>query len=115
MLNRTLPYAFLLLLTLTVTAHAADSWPTFRGPQRTGNAPDKGLLTEWPTDGPKLVWQAAGAGRGYASPAIADGRIYTLGDAPSTANDKDEYLTCFNQADGTLLWKIKTGEAWSSG
>src|SRR5262249_24999363 len=54
-------------------------------------------------------------GRGYASPAIADGRIYTLGDAPSTASDKDEYLTCFNQADGKPLWKIKTGEAWTSG
>ena len=44
-----------------------------------------------------------------------DGRIYTLGDAPSTADDQDEYLVCFNQADGKQLWKTKTGEAWNEG
>ena len=56
-----------------------------------------------------------GAGRGYASLAIADNRIYTLGDAPSTAEDKDEYVVCFDQADGKPLWKTKTGPAWTSG
>ena len=74
----------------------------------------KGLLTEWPEGGPKLVWKTAGAGRGYSSLAIVDGRIYTLGDAPSTADDKDEYLVCFNQADGKQLWKTKTGPAWNT-
>jgi hypothetical protein len=74
---------------LSVAARGGDSWPTFRGPQRTATAPDKGLLTEWPEGGPKVVWKTAGAGRGYASLAIVDGRIYTLGDAPSTTVDKD--------------------------
>ena len=72
-------------------------------------SPDTGLLTEWPEEGPKLVWKTAGAGRGYSSLAIVGGRIYTLGDAPSTADDEDEYLLCFNQADGKQLWKTKTG------
>ena len=80
------------MLVLAATARGGDSWPTFRGPQRTAVSPDKGLLTEWPEGGPKLVWKAVGAGRGYSSLAIVDGRIYTLGDAPSTADDKDEYL-----------------------
>ena len=104
-----------LMLMLGVAAPGSDSWPTFRGPQRTATAPDKGLLDKWPEEGPKLVWKTAGAGRGYSSLAIVDGRIYTLGDAPSTAEDKDEYLVCFNQADGKQLWKTKTGEAWNSG
>jgi outer membrane protein assembly factor BamB len=103
------------VLMLPVAAFATDSWPTFRGPDRTAVAPDKGLLTEWPEGGPKLVWKTAGAGRGYSSLAIVGGRIYTLGDAPSTAEDKDEYLVCFNQADGKQLWKTKTGEAWNEG
>jgi len=103
------------ILILGITTHGSESWPTFRGPQRTAVAPDKGLLTEWPEGGPKLVWKAAGAGRGYSSLAIAGGRIYTLGDAPSTADDKDEYLLCFNQEDGKQLWKTKTGEAWNEG
>jgi outer membrane protein assembly factor BamB len=87
----------------------------FRGPERTAVSPDTGLLTEWPEEGPTLLWESAGAGRGYSSLSIAGGRIYTLGDGPSTAADDDEYLLCFNQADGTQLWKTKTGPAWNSG
>lgn len=103
------------LMFVLAVAGRGDSWPTFRGVQRAAVAPDKGLLTEWPEGGPKLAWKAVGAGRGYSSLAIAGGRIYTLGDAPSTAADEDEYLLCFNQADGKQLWKTKTGSAWSSG
>ena len=96
-------------------ASPENAWPTFRGAQRTATSPDTGLLTAWPEGGPKLLWESAGAGRGYSSLAIVDGRIYTLGDAPSTAEDEDEYLLCFSQADGQPLWKTKTGPAWNSG
>ncbi len=99
---------------LGVAAHAAD-WPTFRGPDRTGVAPDTNLLEAWPTEGPPLVWQTAGAGRGYASLAIVGDRIYTLGDGLSTASDADEYLTCFDRATGKPIWKTKTGQPWTDG
>src|SRR5690606_40528311 len=59
---------------------------------RSGISTEDTLLKEWPESGPKLVWQAEGAGRGYASAAIADGRVYTLGDGSSLAADDDEYL-----------------------
>jgi outer membrane protein assembly factor BamB len=101
-------------LVLAPEGSAAD-WPTFRGPDRTAVAPDTGLLASWPAEGPPLVWEAAGAGRGYASLAIADGRIYTLGDGLSTAGDADEYLTCFDRATGKPLWKTKTGQPWTDG
>ena len=42
----------------------AEDWPQWRGPNRDGLSPDTGLLQEWPKDGPKLVWEAKGAGRG---------------------------------------------------
>ena len=93
----------------------AEDWPTFRGPHRTAVAPDTNLLEAWPVDGPPLVWQTAGAGRGYASLAIAGNRIYTLGDEPSTATDADEYLTCFDRATGKQVWMTKTGPAWNEG
>ncbi|MFN3191196.1 MAG: PQQ-binding-like beta-propeller repeat protein [Aureliella sp.] len=93
----------------------AEDWPTFRGADRTGIAPDTGLLDEWPAEGPKLLWAADGAGRGYASPAISGNRLFTLGDGPSTAGDADEYLTCFDLATGKQLWKTKTGEPWNNG
>ena len=92
-----------------------DAWPTFRGASRTAVSPDTGLLDEWPANGPQLLWQSQGAGRGYSSLAIAGGKIYTLGDNCSTAADDDEYLTCFDQASGKQLWLAKTGPAWKSG
>ena len=109
--NALLPLAALLL---GPEAVAAD-WPTFRGTDRTAVAADTGLLKAWPAEGPPLVWEAAGAGRGYASLAIAAGRIYTLGDGLSTAGDADEYLTCFDRQTGKPLWKTKTGQPWTDG
>jgi outer membrane protein assembly factor BamB len=94
-------------------AHA--DWPTFRGADRTAVSKETGLLQEWPADGPPLAWKAVGAGRGYSSLAIADGKVYTLGDGLSTAPDKDEYLQCYNADDGKLIWKTKTGPAWNDG
>src|SRR3982751_5626873 len=97
------------LASLAVAASPDKSWPWFRGFDRSAVSKETGLLQEWPAEGPPLVWEAKGAGRGYASVAIADGKMYTLGDAPSTAEDKDEYLTCFDVKDGKQLWKAKTG------
>jgi len=97
-----------------VTA-VADDWPTFRGADRTAVAPDTDLLESWPAAGPPLVWEAKGAGRGYAQPAVAGERVYTLGDGLSTAADADEYLSCFDRATGRQLWKTKTGEPWTGG
>jgi outer membrane protein assembly factor BamB len=84
---------------------------------------DTGLLKEWPTEGPPLLWESKGAGRGYSSLAITGGRIYTVGDGPSTAEDKDEYLLAFDEASGQQVWKAKLGapydahakqESWNS-
>jgi outer membrane protein assembly factor BamB len=104
-----------LAATFCSTAAPAADWPTFRGADRTGVAPDTDLLETWPVEGPKLVWRSAGAGRGYASLAISGDRIYTLGDGPSTASDADEYLSCFDRATGKPVWKTKTGPAWNNG
>jgi outer membrane protein assembly factor BamB len=105
----------LLSVCLAANAAAAADWPTFRGADRTAVAPDTDLLEAWPADGPPLVWEAKGAGRGYASPAVAGDRIYTLGDGLSTAPDADEYLSCFDRATGRQLWKTKTGQPWTAG
>ena len=102
------------LISLPIVTRATD-WPTFRGVDRTAVAPDTDLLESWPDDGPPLVWEGAGAGRGYASLAIAGDRIYTLGDGLSTAPDADEYLSCFDRTTGRQLWQTKTGTAWTDG
>jgi len=104
-----------LALACPPAAGLAGDWPTFRGADRTAVAPDADLLETWPAEGPTLLWEAAGAGRGYASPAIVGDRVYTLGDGLSTADDTDEYLSCFDRASGKQLWKTKTGKPWTNG
>lgn len=110
-----------LQLALAGVAGAADlvtlkgAWPQFHGPSRNAVSPETGLLTKWPDGGPKQVWSTRGAGRGYASLSIVNDKLYTLGDGLSTAEDKDEYVSCFAAADGQQLWKTKLGPAWDSG
>src|SRR4051812_34314209 len=111
------------LIALCVVAclsHAAD-WPQWRGPKRDGVSAETGLLKEWPKSGPKLLWEAKGAGRGYSSLAVSAGKVYTVGDAPSTESSKDEYLTCLDEATGKTVWQAKLGapyvlrnDQWSS-
>lgn len=104
-----------LLVALSLPGAAPGEWPQWRGPNRDGVSTETGLLAEWPKDGPKLLWETKGAGRGYASLAIGGGKIYTLGDSLSTVDDKDEYAICFDEATGKEVWKTKLGAAWSKG
>ncbi|MFO0919240.1 MAG: PQQ-binding-like beta-propeller repeat protein [Planctomycetaceae bacterium] len=104
-----------LALMVSIQMLSADDWPTFRGADRTGVAPDTGLLEHWPKEGPPLIWKTAGAGRGYSSIAIKNGRMFTLGDAPSIVSDKDEYLVSFQEKDGQPVWKTRVGAPWTQG
>jgi outer membrane protein assembly factor BamB len=60
---------------------SAGSWPSWRGPNRDGISPEKGLLDSWSDQGPPLKWKAKGLGKGYSSVSIDGGRIYTMGAA----------------------------------
>lgn len=112
--RRALTLSLLLFVVPAVAAFGHD-WPSFRGPDRSAVSKETGLLTKWPTDGPPLVWKVPGAGRGYASLAIAGDRIFTLGDGPSSEKDKDEYAICFDRQTGKRLWSRKTGKPWTAG
>jgi outer membrane protein assembly factor BamB len=93
----------------------SGQWPQFRGPLRDAVSSDTGLLTQWPDDGPPLVWQTRGAGRGYGTVSIVGDRLYTLGDGLSIVQDADEYVVCFSKSDGAVIWKTRLGPAWTSG
>lgn len=86
-----------------LAAQTAD-WPQWRGPNRDGVSKEAGLLKQWPTDGPPLVWKATGAGTGYSSLAVAGGRIYTMG-----VRGEREYVIAFDVATGKELWATAHG------
>lgn len=103
----------LLALTFALTAPAvasAPDWPQWRGPKGDGISPEKGLLKEWPSDGPPLAWRTKGVGSGMSSISIANGRIYTLGKR-NRDGAQGVYVTALNLADGSEAWAtaITTG------
>lgn len=61
------------------TPTTADEWPQWRGPNRDAVSPATDLLTDWPDDGPPLLWTAAGLGRGMSGVSVSNGRILTMG------------------------------------
>ncbi|MBX3439252.1 MAG: PQQ-like beta-propeller repeat protein [Planctomycetaceae bacterium] len=100
---------------VTSATGASVEWPTFRGSERTAVSDETDLLQEWPAGGPPLLWTAKGAGRGYSSLAIKDGRLFALGDGIAGVADADEYLFCHDLTDGTRLWATRMGAPWTDG
>lgn len=89
-----------LLFTLLTTSLLAGEWTHFRGPNNDGISPEKGLLKDWNSRKPKLLWQAEGFGNGYASVSIANGRIYTTGNTGD-----GQAVIAASLTDGKPLWK----------
>jgi outer membrane protein assembly factor BamB len=52
-------------------------WSDFRGPNRDGHYAERGILTNWPTAGLRLLWRQP-VGGGYASFVVAGGRAFTI-------------------------------------
>ncbi len=79
---------------------AAAEWAEFRGPGRTAISAEKGLLKQWPADGPKLLWKVEGLGGGYSTPSFSGGRIFGMGYV-----DENEVVWARELATGKLLWQ----------
>jgi outer membrane protein assembly factor BamB len=78
----------------------------WRGPNRSGVYNETGLMTEWPAEGPKLLWAIDSTGRGYGSPVFTDDQLFINGEIDSTS-----YLFSYS-LDGKLLWKTAFGKEW---
>jgi len=98
------------ILVIVSLAHAAD-WPQWRGPDRTG-AIEGGpvLVASWPKEGPVKVWESeplqCGSPGGFASPVVADGRVYVYA-TENKDGKKTEGVLCLDAATGKTLWKTQ--------
>lgn len=103
--------AFLLLSqTVLNFCAAADDWPQWRGPNRDNVSTEKGLLQEWPANGPSLAWKATGLGEGYSTVSIQGDRVYTIGDRKDGS-----YVIALNLSDGLQIWAAKLGKPGAPG
>jgi outer membrane protein assembly factor BamB len=91
-----------------ITLHATD-WPQWRGPNRDGVSAEKGLLKEWPKDGPKVVWQIKDIGAGFSTPAVVGDRIYVL----ANQGVDNEFVEALSVSDGKKIWSTTIGKVGS--
>ncbi|HSK80192.1 MAG TPA: PQQ-binding-like beta-propeller repeat protein [Thermoanaerobaculia bacterium] len=84
---------------------AGVDWPQFRGPERNGISPEKGLLRSWPEGGPKVLWKKP-LGSGFASITISGGRLYTM-----AVEGETESALCFDET-GKEIWRTPLGSVF---
>jgi len=90
-------------VSISIPAGAAPKdWPQWRGPNRDGLSAEKGLLKQWPSDGPPLAWRVKGPGRGMSSVATANGVVYTVG--VRNKGSGGVWVTAFSPKNGEELW-----------
>ncbi|MFM7152158.1 MAG: PQQ-binding-like beta-propeller repeat protein [Gemmataceae bacterium] len=86
----------------------SSDWPQWQGPDRNAVSRERGLLKEWPKDGPPLAWKALKLGGGDSAPSIAGGRIFGM-----SIRDKDEVVWALSEKDGKELWWSRLGIAYA--
>jgi len=84
----------------TVVSAAEFDWPGWRGADRTGVSKEKGLLKEWPKEGPPKLWTVKGCGKGFSSVAVTGGFIYGCG-----SKDGKNVAWAMKESDGSPVWE----------
>jgi outer membrane protein assembly factor BamB len=104
--------AVLLAAVSQMSLTAEESWPCFRGYNRTGVSNVQGLPSEW-SDSKNIVWKTALPGPGASSPVTFGDHIYVTcysgyglnREAAGQLKDLKRHLLCLSRKDGRLRWK----------
>ena len=94
MISKLIP--ILLLGAAPLFAQGTNDWPWFQGPNLDGTLGGEGVRTDWPEEGPKVLWTAK-LGRGFGGAAVRDGEVYLF--------DRE-----VDEADVMRVYDLKTGE-----
>ena len=101
-------FAGLCLMVLSFcTVTEAGDWANWRGPEHNGISNEKNWSTDWPKDGPKILWKAS-LGAGFSSITVSNGRAYTMGNTGSKDIDEKEHkdvVFCFDAHTGEEKWQ----------
>ncbi|MBS2099148.1 outer membrane protein assembly factor BamB family protein [Carboxylicivirga linearis] len=93
----------LLVFLFSLSIHCfAQDWPQFLGPTRDSKSPQKGLLKEWPAEGPQILWTDS-VGIGYGGPVVQKGKVYLL----DRNDETGDIMRCFDLSNGEELWRYE--------
>ncbi len=87
-------------------AAKGSDWPRFLGPTGDSKSNERGILTNWPAEGPPLVWQLQ-LGTGYGMPTVAAGRLFQFDRLADKAR-----LRALDSRTGKLLWTFEYASAF---
>ncbi|NLF69202.1 MAG: PQQ-binding-like beta-propeller repeat protein [Candidatus Anammoximicrobium sp.] len=82
-------------------------WPTFLGPTGDGKSTERGLVLNWPAQGPRVVWHKR-LGASYGIGSVSRGRLYQFDRFADNAR-----LTCLNALTGDELWRFESPTDYS--
>lgn len=92
----------------SAAAPSDAEWPGWLGPNRDGKSPDTGLLKQWPSGGPRLVWKTDILGHGFSSVAVSGGTVYIAGEP------RDRLMLYAFDMNGALKWKTPHGPSYTA-
>lgn len=95
-----------ILLGLFTQCNFTKEKSEWRGPNRTGVYTETGLLKQWPSEGPKMLWHIDSLPTGYSSVAIAHNTVYVTG-----LKDSMDYLLALDM-NGKPKWEVPYGRGW---
>lgn len=84
---------------VTASVLAAQDWPQFLGPDRTGVYRGPALSESWPAGGPRVVWRAL-VGQGFSGPVVVQGRLILFHRIGS-----EEVVDAFDARTGKAQWR----------
>lgn len=92
------------------TRKKGTDWPGFLGPTSDSKSTETGLVTPWPKEGPRIVWQKK-IGVGYGIGSIAQGRYYHFERREERREDRpgrgSARLICCQAETGEELWQFE--------
>lgn len=83
------------------TRRTGSDWPGFLGPTGDSVSTEKGILSPWAKEGPRIVWDKE-TGEGYGMPSISSGRLFLFDRIGNRAR-----LRCFKSETGDPLWTFE--------
>lgn len=78
-----------------------ETWPQWRGPERSGLAPRAAWSDDLSTEHLALKWKVLDLGPSYSGPVVGPLRVYTT----ETVGEREEVVRAFDRVSGKELWR----------